>query len=291
MGLVEEKTGMLYYINAEHPWVVLYRDEKASFIEDSLSLRKIGMLVTDGHLMIKTFHLQPEDSILIGSDGRDDVLLSVNEKGERVINEDEFFFLRHVEKGKGDLQKITENIKAYGELTDDYTLVKITYKPVVDQMISYEDNSKFYELVSEAETSIHFKEIDKACQILKDALELKPNDLNTLHKLIHIMFQTKKYKEMVPYCERYMELEPIDTEVMFILSSTYKLNGELENAIDTGESLRLREPNNVKNLINLADTYRLIKNFPRAFKMLEMALEKEPDNEKALKLKAILQAS
>src|SRR6185295_8863044 len=32
-GLVEENTGLVYYINAEHPWLILYRDAKASFLE------------------------------------------------------------------------------------------------------------------------------------------------------------------------------------------------------------------------------------------------------------------
>ncbi|MCB1179847.1 MAG: SpoIIE family protein phosphatase, partial [Leptospiraceae bacterium] len=103
MGLVDESTGMLFYINAEHPWVILYRDNIASFLEDSLSMRKIGMIGLDGDLQVKTFHLQPEDSLLIGSDGRDDLLLRINEKGERIINEDENLFLRTVEEGKGDL--------------------------------------------------------------------------------------------------------------------------------------------------------------------------------------------
>ncbi|MCB1158303.1 MAG: cache domain-containing protein, partial [Leptospiraceae bacterium] len=41
IGLIDELTGVMYYLNAEHPWPVLYRDGVASFLEDNLSLRKV----------------------------------------------------------------------------------------------------------------------------------------------------------------------------------------------------------------------------------------------------------
>jgi HAMP domain-containing protein len=48
MGLIDSETGIMYYINAEHPWTVLYRDGKASFIEDELLYRKLGTQSVDG---------------------------------------------------------------------------------------------------------------------------------------------------------------------------------------------------------------------------------------------------
>ncbi len=58
LGLVEEDTGVLYYLNAEHPWTVLYRDENASFIEDELELRKIGTKGMEGDVRVRIFHLK-----------------------------------------------------------------------------------------------------------------------------------------------------------------------------------------------------------------------------------------
>lgn len=75
IGLIEEDTGFLYFINAEHPWLILYRDEKASFLENELSYRKLGTKGLNSGIFIKTFRLLPGDTIISGSDGRDDLLL------------------------------------------------------------------------------------------------------------------------------------------------------------------------------------------------------------------------
>lgn len=129
MGIVEDDTGLMYYFNAEHPFTTLYRKGKASFIENEIGIRKIGSMGFDQSLEIKTFQLKHNDSIIAGSDGRDDILLGHDEEtGFRIINEDEEKFLENIEKGEGDLEKILEAIKEIGELTDDISLLKITYK-------------------------------------------------------------------------------------------------------------------------------------------------------------------
>lgn len=44
MGLINEKTGELFYINTEHPSAILYRDECTSFLTDKILYRKIGSM-------------------------------------------------------------------------------------------------------------------------------------------------------------------------------------------------------------------------------------------------------
>lgn len=41
IGLVDEATGLMYYINAEHPSMALYRDGEARFLDTDI-LRKLG---------------------------------------------------------------------------------------------------------------------------------------------------------------------------------------------------------------------------------------------------------
>ncbi|WP_081605050.1 SpoIIE family protein phosphatase [Leptospira alstonii] len=127
LGLVEESTGLLYYINAEHPWTVLYRDGVASYIEDELTLRKIGIPENEEHLVIKNFQMFPGDTIVIGSDGRDDLLIGNEEN--RIINEDQNQFLKRVEEGCADLREVYDRILKFGALLDDFSLLKITYHP------------------------------------------------------------------------------------------------------------------------------------------------------------------
>lgn len=50
LGVVDNETGLLYFINAEHPWIVLYRDGIASFIENELMFRKLGTSGVQGNL-------------------------------------------------------------------------------------------------------------------------------------------------------------------------------------------------------------------------------------------------
>jgi hypothetical protein len=290
IGLVDESNGTFFFINAEHPWTVLYRDGKASFLETSMSLRKIGMTGLDGSLKVGIFKMLPGDALIVGSDGRDDILLSTNSFGERQINEDETLFLRSVEYAKGDLQKIAQCSIEIGELTDDYTLIKISYFPESGHELDSLNEERFYELTALANQLFKSRKYLQSSEVLEQAWELKQNDREVLKKLIHLLFNLKLFDKTVYYCKKYLELEPIDSEHLFILASSCKLANNLSEAIDAGESLRLRDPYNVKNLINLSDAYRLYKNMERANKILLLALELEPENEKAIKLRSILES-
>jgi hypothetical protein len=56
IGLIDDSSGLLYYINAEHPSLVLYRDGKAEFIDSNLEIfRKIGIGGIEGKLVVRTF--------------------------------------------------------------------------------------------------------------------------------------------------------------------------------------------------------------------------------------------
>jgi len=127
-GIIDNRNGTMYYINAEHPFSVLYRDRKASFIDEENVKRKIGIEVKESPLRIQLFQLKEGDQLISGSDGRDDILLSVDESGVRVINENEKLFLQIVEEADGDLIEIEKVLKQKGEITDDLSLLKITYQ-------------------------------------------------------------------------------------------------------------------------------------------------------------------
>ncbi|TGM36220.1 stage II sporulation protein E [Leptospira levettii] len=127
MGLIEEKTGKLFFLNAEHPMIVLLRNGKANFLYPIVSYRKLGTL---GALPIKEvneFQLQPNDVLFIGSDGKDD-LLTKNDEGEwEVLSEDENF-LEIVENTKGKLESIISEIDSIGQVIDDISIIRISYE-------------------------------------------------------------------------------------------------------------------------------------------------------------------
>lgn len=125
LGLIEDATGRMVYFNAEHPFSVLYRDGKASYIEETVNFRKIGMPF-EAAFNCHEFQLQPGDLILVGSDGKDDLRIGGTE-AVRVMNEDEGLFLMAVERGEGDMERIRAVLNEMGEITDDLSMIRIGY--------------------------------------------------------------------------------------------------------------------------------------------------------------------
>ncbi len=123
IGLVNNTTGDFYYFNAEHPWTVLYSGDKASFLENELEIHKLGTGTNPGDIEIKKIKLAHDDVIILGSDGRDDVILDSN----KTMNEDEKRFLECVKKGKGLLPEIILAVKEGASLTDDFSLLSYRF--------------------------------------------------------------------------------------------------------------------------------------------------------------------
>ncbi len=285
MGLLDEETGTLYYVNAEHPWAVLYRDGKAEFIETELSLHKIGLTGLNKKLRISVFPLQPGDSIILGSDGRDDILKK-SEEGP-IMNEDETEFLKRVEEADGDLLKIEERLKEIGELTDDLTLMKITFKSsqkIQPNKSNLEVNNKY----KVAKNLIKNGNLDEALKVYEHILERDLENLEVQKILIRLYLKKKQYKTASILCREYLDKRPADSKYFYFLSYSLKHLGEYEDAIEYGERYRAREPNDIKNLLNLAECYLLVLNHKRAEYILLKAEDLEPGNENLQKLKNFL---
>lgn len=125
-GIIDERSGEMWSFNAEHPSTVLYRDNKAEFIDPNTDLRKLGSPL---NVEFQSFYtrLQPGDILICGSDGRDDLDISKEGSFMRTINDDETLFLSAVEKAEADIDRIVANLQDIGEITDDLSLVKIQF--------------------------------------------------------------------------------------------------------------------------------------------------------------------
>jgi hypothetical protein len=131
IGLINESTGTIYYVNADHPRPILFRDGKAKFIQDETSLPKIGIPGGEKYFIIKNFNLNKYDIIIIGSDGKDDLLAGLEEKEMQSFEEE---FLTHVENSSGDLKVIYELVLKTGEIIDDYSILRVNYRGVSDEV-------------------------------------------------------------------------------------------------------------------------------------------------------------
>ncbi|AYV57367.1 stage II sporulation protein E [Leptospira kmetyi] len=289
LGLVEENSGLLYYINAEHPWTVLYRDGVASYIEEELTLRKIGIPDNELHLAIKKFQMLPGDTIVIGSDGRDDLLIGNAE--DRIINEDQNQFLKRVEEGSADLRAVYDKILKFGALVDDFTLLKITYHPERADVFNPRKNSDSYEEILKKGTSyLQNNRIREGLELLEQALEMNRKGEHVLKILGRFYLKEKDYAKSVGYWETLTGINPESADYLYHSSLCYKMLKFYQKAAEIGERAFVRDPDYVRNLINLADIYKILNIQDRAIDFVRKALLIDPENSKAIQVKNSLES-
>ncbi|MCE9499914.1 MAG: tetratricopeptide repeat protein [Leptospira sp.] len=282
MGLVDNETGVMYYINAEHPWTVLYRDGKASFLEEELGLRKLGTPEQEEKFYVRMFQLAPGDVVITGSDGRDDLLIKNSKGGDDVINEDETQFLRRVEDGKGQIGPVAESVLQFGKLMDDFSLLRLSY------MEDEEESTQFpqfpYDVVnsvSEGNDLVAAGKEDEAFDKIENLFEANPKFPDLLKLLGKLYFHKGDIPKAIECFEQYLGLNPGDNEYVYVLSNAYRMADRFNEAVDAGERLFLREPRNFLNLVNLAATYLELKILRRAEIMINRALDMNPDDKNA----------
>ncbi len=286
MGLIDDESGLMYYINAEHPWSVLYRQGKAEFIEKELVLRKLGTQGVAGHIEVCTLQLEPKDVIFIGSDGRDDLLLGYDNDGARIINEDEHLFLKVIEEADGQLDRIRDVLDNYGELTDDLSLIRIGYKEDV-----HHDHTQLtqhvIQLLNRARLAVKAGQLKVAIGDLEEAHRIDDSQPEVMRDLIKAYLKDKQFEKAANLAEDYIHIKPADSEFLYIASYCHKVLQNFKRAADFGERLRLRDHDMVKNLVNLADIYYLQGLFSRSRTIIDFAAKIDPHN---IKVKRVLEA-
>jgi HAMP domain-containing protein len=289
--LLDNLTGLLYLINAEHPSTVLYRDGKASFLEETMMLHKLGMGVhgNETGVYIRTFQLRQYDSIILGSDGRDDIMLGLNDSGERIINEDENLFLTVIESKNGELKDILEQIEENGELTDDFSLLKITFNGKTAELSNTSNNLEIVEYIKKSKLLESNKKYAEAFLELKKVLLIEEDHLYGIREIIKLCINLKHFQLAIDYSDRYMNLRPIDTEIIYAKSYAHKKLNQSDQAIDLAEMIRLREPRNIKYLGHLVELY-IGEDPNRAKRILDEALRIDSTNKKLLSLNESLKS-
>lgn len=172
--LLNEHNGNAYYINAEHPWTILFRDNKPEFIEQDLMLRKLGADIPGHTLTVKEFSFRPGDVLFLASDGRDDIVLKEAENGQnRIINEDEKAILDIILQGSGSLQKTVETLQSTGGFSDDLSIIRIEVigfnpDPIERERIIESTKVSVRERLSHIKTLIQKKDFSGAATALQE---------------------------------------------------------------------------------------------------------------------------
>ena len=278
VGLIDEQNGLLYYLNSEHPFPVLYRDGTADFLSTQMAIRKLGIPEQFDKITISTFQLQPGDIIVAGSDGRDDISLGMKD-GERIINEDENLFTRIVAQTKADLKEIVSALENEGELTDDLSLIRIECQSLSNST-SAENVTRVAELLSNAQSGTNDNNFELVSEYLLDR-----NPLNTEHRVASLelakeLKEKKRFFLAAQVLEKHITWFPFSDNEFHATAYSYKMARQYTKAIQISEALLIRNPEHVKNLINLTDCLIKTNNFKRAAIITERGLIIDPENEK-----------
>lgn len=251
LGMVS-KDGFVYYINAEHPWSILYRDGVASFIETELSMRKLGFPKNDHYFQIKTFSLEAGDTLLIGSDGRDDIVLPSENSSLRSINEDETLILRFVERSESNLKRLVHEIESSGEITDDLSFLKIEYFPKKTR-ISFPElvRTEYLEIKTKSNQGNYTEALDKLYPLIENYPH--PSFFALAGKL---QYQLKNWAEAIVNFKLAAKENPNREDYLYMTAKTLVKNGQNQEAVIWCERLFLRNKlykQNTKLLMNLLD--------------------------------------
>ncbi len=285
VGLIDEETGMMYYFNAEHPWNILFKNKKAEFIENKIYNRKIGVINFDKRVIIRKLKLQPKDTIIIGSDGRDDIVIGYNNKtGKRIINEDEKMFLKLVEEANGNLDNIVKILKEKGEITDDLSLLRIHYINNNNYQKIPEDFTKHKSLGVKAYNN---KDYSLAATHLFTALNYY-NEEETYKILASTYKKIKDYHSEAEVLENALYHFPGNLDFVYKAAICYKKIKDYNRVLDFAERYNIYYPEDEKNLILLANTHYLLDNKKRARDIIFQLENINPKNKYLEKIKTLL---
>ncbi|MBK8394561.1 MAG: SpoIIE family protein phosphatase [Leptospiraceae bacterium] len=281
-GLLDNSNGFTYYINAEHPPSILFRDGIAHYIEEESHFRKLGTLQINSSIFIQTLQLHHGDILLIGSDGRDDIRI-IDETHIANVNSDPKRILKVIELTSCNLSKIFELLSSYGELTDDLSLLKIHFHK--NAQIHPKSHLEIELILNQVNEHINNKNFKEALSILMDKSKDLPEEHEFLKYQSQVFALQGDFENAINFGIRYINLVPSDNKYFLTLSVYYKTFGDLSNGIEIGERLRLREPENLINIIQLSELYFLNKNYERAQELIQYALKLEPGNSTAIYLR------
>ncbi len=212
LGLIDEATGSLFYINAEHPLPVLYRDGRAAFLDLAAGNRKLGFGCGRG--IVRYFHLRENDVLLVGSDGKDD--LAVGKNGDRrIMNDRADAFLGLVESSGAMLEPLARELEEAGEQTDDLSILRLFFGGSAAESPS-----------PESETFQHFfreARYMEAAEIGIQLVDANPGDVPAIRDTTIALERCGRFEEAIDYAERIRARFPADRDILFHLGRLYEL--------------------------------------------------------------------
>ena len=102
------------------------------------------------------------------------------------------------------------------------------------------------------------EQFEKAVKIYKKFLKKEPSDKLILSRVVQVLFQTSKYKEIIPYAERLSDLDPEDLNLKVKLGVLYTDGKQFNKALAVFKELLRAAPKSDKILYYMAAIYQEI---------------------------------
>ena len=240
IGLIEEQTGILKFFNAEHPFCVLYRGGNASFLEEDINLPKLGMPMPV-NFSVHEFQLKPGDVVIVGSDGRDDLNLGGGGPSGRNINSDDRLFLRVVAGARGELASIRENMREFGSVIDDVSLIRLKYTGGQEIKAS-SNNGK--NIMGEVIELVRKKRYQDALKIMERE-SLEGQGFLPLYYRGFCLSKLGRPDEAIEVLERAQRHEGQQVAVYRLLGRAYTELGQFDDAEKWYSEAALLQPDNI----------------------------------------------
>ena len=278
VGLLDNESGVLYHINAEHPPAVHLRGGVARYLHGAAPLMKLGIEERLGTLQVATHRLKPGDIVICGTDGRDD--LEVTRDGHRRLNEDEQLFLEVVERTGGDLSAIHAGLARAGSFTDDLSLLRVGFFPET-AVESSDVDSGLVQRIEKAERAVATGQFSSALATLQPLLTGRGNS-GALRLAARAAVALEEYELAAQYLARYVDQHPADTDALYLAGFAHNAFDDAPRAAEYCERVRTRNRTMLRNLITLADAHRKLFHRDRATKIIREALSLAPRDSDAL---------
>jgi hypothetical protein len=268
ISLLDYNDGFYYQVSSEHPKTILLKSDKANFLNNSVDTCKLGVNGIQSQFKILTKELSPGDIIIIGSDGKDEIIMR-DENNKEYYNLDENIFLDIVNETKGNLNEIIFSLNKKGKIRDDISIIRLEYNPIIQH--NSEEISTFFKkkyISKNKEYTLNSEEI-----LFFENLNIVFPELNIINKILGLHFYNlNNIEKAILYIKKYNYNFPNSLYLLHIHTLINKKIGNYIDAKYSGEQILLRRPKNKKNLNNLISIYKKLddtKNLNKVNKILD----------------------
>lgn len=128
---------------------------------------------------------------------------------------------------------------------------------------------------------LSLREYDRSMKALKHALKLKPNSPNALYLLGFLYSSLGDFAKSIEILEQANQVQPHHPEILRCLGWSIFHGGDRKRGLVILERAKAMAPQDTLIMCDLAVCYLNDRQFEETISILEMALQLEPNNEKA----------